>query len=174
MTSSLTSAEPKPRARIEVLVAYSVLALVGAAFFAFSFQFDFTNSRGLVGPGLLPRVSGLILVILSVLLILQEALRGSLLVGDSGVAADSAKPSRKTVRKLATVFGLITVTLLVVPFLGLIVSLTILVFVLTMFVERMPRIPSIIITVSAGVVAYLLFVVALQFRLPMGILEGIL
>lgn len=174
MTASLTSAEPKSRARIDVLVAYSVLALVGAAFFVLSFQYDFTNSRGLVGPGLLPRVSGLILLILAVLLILQEYVRGSHLAGDSGIAAESSKPSRETALKLATVFGLITVTLLVVPFLGLIVSLTILVFVLTMFVERMPRIPSIIITVAAGVVSYFLFVVILQFRLPMGILEGIL
>jgi hypothetical protein len=173
MTTTPNSAAPRLRARTGVLIAYGVLALIGASFFAFSFQFDFTNSRGLVGPGMLPRVAGLFLAVLGMLLIVQEVVKGSTLAGDAGVASEFSKPNRETARKLVTVFGLITVTLLLVPLLGLIVALTLLVLVLTLFVERMPRIPSIIITVSAGVVAYFLFVVMLQFRLPLGILEGI-
>lgn len=60
------------------------------------------------------------------------------------------------------------------PLLGLILSLMLLVSALTIGVERMPAVPSLLITAAAGAVAYLVFIVTLRVPLPMGVLEGIL
>lgn len=69
---------------------------------------------------------------------------------------------------------LVVLGLLLVPLLGLILSLMLLVSVLTIGVERMPAVPSLLITAAAGAVAYLVFIVTLRVPLPMGVLEGIL
>lgn len=179
MSVAETDTERAPaqlRGRKSVIVAYGVLAVLGAAFFALSFQYDFLKAGDLVGPGLLPRVAGLMLALIGVGLILQEIFVGSTLAGDSGMVleGDDAPLSRETAIKLVSVFGLITVSLLLTPVLGLIPSLALLVFVLTVFIEKMSVVVSTIVTVSAAVVAYLLFVILLQFPLPMGIFEGLL
>ena len=162
------------RVRRGVLTAYGVIVLVGTAFLVGSFQYDFYRNVDQVGPGYLPRFAGAFLVILGVLLLIQEIRVGSQLGGDSGIAQASGALNRSTVIKLVTVFGLITVALLLVPVLGLIVSLVLLIPALTIGVERMPVGRSLILTLGAGVIAYLLFIVVLSVPLPMGILGGLL
>lgn len=166
--------EEKRRTRVSVMIAYGILALIGAGFFALSFQYAFTTAAGTVGPAFLPRIVGALTAVLGIALAVQEVRVGSVLLGDSGSAEDGSRLSRGTLVKLVSVFGLMTLALLLVPVLGLILPLTLLVLVVTVFLERMPVLPSIIVTISAAVVAYVLFVVILQFPIPMGILEGIL
>lgn len=172
--TAVPATEEKRRTRVGVLISYGILAVIGAAFFALSFQYDFSTARGTVGPAFLPRIVGGLTAVLGLGLVVQELRTGSVLLGDSGAAEAESKLSRPTLIKLVSVFGLMTVALLSVPLLGLILPLTLLVFVVTVFVERMPLITSIIVTISAAVVAYVLFVVILRFPIPMGILEGIL
>jgi hypothetical protein len=160
------------RTRAGVLVAYGVITMLGAGFFAVSFEYEFVKGDGLVGPGFLPRIVGALLVVLGALLVLQEVRVGSNLVGDSGTVEQKSTLGRATVVKLASVFGIMTVALLLVPFLGLLVPLAALVLVVTVFVERMPLVPSILVTVGAGAAAYVLFVMILQFPVPMGLFEG--
>lgn len=173
MTSEAPRRGPARRARRSVLASYAVVAVVGLAFFLGSFQYDFYRNVDQVGPGFLPRITGALVTVLGLALMAQELRVGSHLAGDSGVLEDSKKMSRATVVKLLTVFGLITLALLLVPVLGLIVSLVLLVPALTIWVERMPVKQSLILTVAAGVVAYLLFVVALRIPVPMGVFEGV-
>jgi hypothetical protein len=61
-----------------------------------------------------------------------------------------------------------------VPVLGLIPPLVLLVAALTIFVERMPVLPSLAVTAGAAVVAYALFVMVLRVPIPMGVFEGVL
>lgn len=169
-----TAETPTRRARRSVLIAYGVVALFGAAFFALSFQYDFFRYGDQVGPGLLPRIVGALVAVLGLALMLQEVRTGSVLTGDSGIEDEDedAGPSRQTIIKLVSVFGMIVVAVLLVPLIGLVPPLVLLVLALTIFVEKMPVIPSLISTVVAGVVAFVLFAVVLRLPVPMGIFEG--
>lgn len=160
--------------RRSVLIAYGALGVIGAGFFALSFQYDFTVRDGLVGPALLPRVAGAILAVIGLLLALQEWRSGSVLAGDSGSDEQAEKLDRRTVVKLLSVFGGITAALLITPVIGLLPALTLLALALMIVVERMPVVTSLIIGVAAGVVGHLLFGVVLQVPLPLGVFEGVL
>ena len=46
--------------------------------------------------------------------------------------------------------------------------------ILTIFVEKMKLLPSLLLTVGVAVVGYTLFVYLLNIPMPMGIFEGIL
>lgn len=163
---------PRRTARRAILIAYGVIALTGALFFALSFQYDFHRYEDQVGPGFLPRIAGGIVLLLGTALMVQEARVGSVLLGDSGVDEEqSGGMSRTTVIKLLTVFGIIILAVLLVPVLGLIPPLVLLVAALTIFVERMPVLPSVAVTVGAAVVAYALFVLVLRVPIPMGVFE---
>ncbi len=168
------SAATTQRARRSVLVAYAILSAVGAGFFLLSFQYDFSVRGGLVGPGFLPRIAGGALAVIGLLLVAQELRGGSVLKGDSGSDEAAERISRSTAIKLVAVFAGITIALLVTPVIGLLPAFTLLVLALMLFVERMPVLPSILIAVTAGVVAHLLFGVALQVPLPLGVFEGVL
>lgn len=161
------------QARRNVLVAYGVIALFGAAGFALSFQYEFFRYGNQVGPGFLPRVVAAIVVILGLALMLQEIRVGSVLRGDSGVD-DEASEQQTSTRKLVVVFGLIILAVLLVPVLGLVPPLVALVAALTIGVERKPLIPSLILTASAALVAWGLFVAVLRVPVPMGLFEGVL
>ena len=159
-------------ARRAVIIAYGVIALIGALFFALSFQYDFHRYEDQVGPGSLPRIAGAVVLVLGIALMIQEARTGSVLLGDSGVEEEQSEGmSRKTVIKLLTVFGIIILAVLLVPVLGLIPPLVLLVAALTIFVERMPVLPSLAVTDGAAVVAYALFVMVLRVPIPMGVFE---
>lgn len=158
--------EQSRRARPGPLIAHVVTTFIGAGFFLGSFRYDLYRAEEQIGPAFLPRYA-------SVLLVVQEIRGRSELSGDSGVE-EARSITRPMIIKLVTVFGLITGALLLVPLLGLILSLMLLVAALTIGVEKMPAVPSLLITAAAGAVAYLVFIVTLRVPLPMGVLEGIL
>ncbi|MGI6878537.1 tripartite tricarboxylate transporter TctB family protein [Microbacterium sp. gxy059] len=163
------------RVRRGVVAAYGVIALIGAAFFALSFEYDFFRYGDQVGPGFLPRVAGMLALLLGIALIVQEIRTGSVLLGDSGVEEDGdTGMSRASMIKLLTVFGLIILAVLLVPVLGLIPPLVLLVGTLTIVIERMPILPSILVAALAAAIAYALFVLVLRVPIPMGVFEGIL
>lgn len=167
--------EARASARRSVLIAYGVITLVGAFFFSFSFQYDFfRGDSGQVGAGFLPRVVSVLVMVLGLALMRQELRGGSRLTGDSGVAEEEQALDSRTARKLAVVFGLMTLALLLVPVLGLVLPLVALVLALTVGVERAPLLPSLAVTVGAAVIGYVLFVTVLNIPLPMGVLEGVL
>lgn len=165
--------EQSRRARPGPLIAHVVTTFIGAGFFLGSFRYDLYRAEEQIGPAFLPRYASVLLVVLGLLLVVQEIRGRSELSGDSGVE-EARSITRPMIIKLLTVFGLITGALLLVPLLGLILSLMLLVSVLTIGVERMPAVPSLLITAAAGAVAYLVFIVTLRVPLPMGVLEGIL
>lgn len=162
------------RVRRSVVVSYGVLAVIGALFFTLSFQYDFFRYEDQVGPGFLPRVAGAIVLLLGIALIVQEIRTGSALLGDSGAEEQGERMSRSSIVKLLTVFGLIIAAVLLVPLLGLIPPLVLLVVALTVFIERMPVLPSLAVAAAAAIVAYVLFVLVLRVPVPLGIFEGLI
>ena len=171
--SGAAGAESQSRRRPGVLISYAVLTLLGFGFFVGSLQYEMATAGGQVGPAYLPRYASILLVILGLLLVMQELRGRSRLAGDSGIEDDAPPLGRRTVIKLLGVFGMITVALLLVPVLGLILSLVLLIPALSIGVERMPVMTSLIVTVCAAVLAYVLFIVVLQVPLPMGVFEGV-
>ncbi len=171
--SGAAGAESQSRRRPGVLISYAVLTLLGFGFFVGSLQYEMATAGAQVGPAYLPRYASILLVILGLLLVMQELRGRSRLAGDSGIEDDAPPLGRRTVIKLLGVFGMITVALLLVPVLGLILSLVLLIPALSIGVERMPVVTSLIVTVCAAVLAYVLFIVVLQVPLPMGVFEGV-
>jgi Tripartite tricarboxylate transporter TctB family len=73
-------------------------------------------------------------------------------------------------RTVAVAFGLMFVTVLLVPVLGFLLSFGLLILALVTFVEREGWLRGILLSVSAIAVTWLTFVVLLEIPLPPGIL----
>ncbi|MGO2658182.1 tripartite tricarboxylate transporter TctB family protein [Mycetocola reblochoni] len=172
----MTATPPTTTARAPrrtVLIAYGVLIAIGAAFAvgaAVSYPLLLENSQ--VGPGLMPLVAGSALVLVGLLLVRQELTTGSVLEGD-GAAVDTSGEDiakrRRTHRKLLSVMGLTVVAAALIPVLGLLPVMSMLVFVLSVFVERRPWWQALLVAIAAFVVAYVIFVAVLMTPLPFGI-----
>jgi hypothetical protein len=147
-------------ARAIELATYAVLAVAGAGVAAGSFSYGLLVDGGLVGPGLLPLVAGVLVFAFSGAL-LARAWRGQVPVDDAPV-----EPRR--VRVVWVVFGLLLVTLLLAPLIGFLPAFGLFVFVVSRFVERRPWWWSVVVAVLAGVVLYVVFVVFLNVPLPGG------
>ncbi|MBA4863033.1 tripartite tricarboxylate transporter TctB family protein [Streptomyces sp. PSKA54] len=162
-------------ARQPVLAAHATLTAVGAAFFLGSFAYPWTNPEdGTIGAGALPRVAGLLLLLLGLSLIRQELRVGSVLEGD-GQAAEAPdhtpEEARRTRGKLAVVIVTMVVTALLIPFLGMLPALTLMTLFLTAVVERLPLPRALAVSAGVFAVAYLLFIVVLRVPLPFGLLD---
>lgn len=168
MTSVMNRREERQGARRGVLIAYALITAIGLAFVVGSYSYTYQMESGQVGPGYLPRFVGGIVIILGVLLVIQELRGGSVLAGDSGVD-ESRKLDRSTIIKLVIVFALMALAVTATPLIGIIPSLAILVAVLGIFVEKMPKITTMCFVIGASVGAYIIFIEVLNVPLPMGI-----
>lgn len=168
----MTEAPIKKRSpRRRVLVAYCTLLLVGLAFGLGGLSYPFTLEDGLIGPAALPVVSGLLLVFVSVLLIVQEVRGGSILEGDGVVSEEHEDPAERAAvrKKLITVVGSTVIAVALLPLLGLLPALTLLVIFHTAVVERQRWWKALASAVGAFVVSYLIFIVILGTPLPFGL-----
>ncbi|MFE1168348.1 tripartite tricarboxylate transporter TctB family protein [Nocardiopsis sp. NPDC058789] len=162
------------RARPSVLAAHAALSVLGALFLLGSFAYPFTAEDGTVGPGALPRVAGLALAVIGVVLLYREARTGTVLRGDGHVEEDSghsAEELRAIRRKLAVVSAALVCTGALIPFLGILPALAVLTLFLTIGVERLRWPVALTASVGVLVVCYLLFVVLLRVPLPLGVFD---
>ncbi|MFI6690690.1 tripartite tricarboxylate transporter TctB family protein [Streptomyces sp. NPDC050433] len=175
-TEPPAGAAPTPgAARRPVLAAYAVLTTIGALFFLGSFAYPWTNPEdGTVGAAALPRVAGLLLLLVGLGLIRQEFRTGSILEGDGHVteeAEHTPEETRAIRRTLVLVIAVMVLTALLIPILGMLPALALMTLYVTAFVEKL-RWPVALAT-SAGVlvVSYLLFTVVLRVPLPLGLFD---
>ncbi|MGW8527962.1 MULTISPECIES: tripartite tricarboxylate transporter TctB family protein [Nocardiopsidaceae] len=163
------------RARPSVLATHAVLACLGGFFFLGSFSYPWTTVEdGTVGPGALPRVAGLALLLIGLAMLRREARTGTVLEGDGHVEEETERTDaehRTVRRKLAVVSAALVATAVLIPFLGMLPTLAALTLFLTISVERL-RWP-VALTASLGVlvVCYLLFGVLLRVPLPLGVFD---
>lgn len=171
---------PAPdRARWPMRAAHTVLAAVGTLFFLGSFAYPWTTEEdGTIGPAVLPRVAGLLLLLVALALLRREERSGTALEGDGGdQEPDSRAGGEKSPggpgsgRRLLVVAASLPCTGLLIPVLGMLPALALLTLFLTLAVERLR--PWVALTASAGVliVCYLLFVVLLRVPLPLGLFD---
>jgi membrane associated rhomboid family serine protease len=170
-----TTSPARAAGRRPVLAAYAVLTVVGALFFLGSFAYPWTNPEdGTIGAGALPRVAGLLLLLIGLALMRQESRTGSVLEGDGHVVEDeehTPEETRAIRRKLILITAVMVVTALLIPILGMLPALALMTLYVTAFVEKLRR--PVALSTAAGVlvVSYLLFTVVLRVPLPLGLFD---
>ena len=175
------------------LTAFGVLVVLGGAIFASSFGYGIFLEENRVGPGFLPMLLGLLLVLLSGSQ-LVAALRSSrpqpvsvleTLVGSAGAATETPATSSAQddepgidvlgrthgfrVRQMRMVVAATFVTLLLVPYAGFLLAFGALVLFIATVVERRSWLSAVAITATAVAVVYGVFAVFLNVPLPTGL-----
>jgi putative tricarboxylic transport membrane protein len=120
----------------------------------------------------MPFVAGVLLVVFGVMIGVEAALhRGRVPsrtlqnIEQGGVEGEEEGGGRT----VAVAFGLMLVTVLLIPVLGFLLSFGLLILVLVTFVEKEGWLRGILLSVSAIAVTWLTFVVLLEIPLPPGI-----
>jgi hypothetical protein len=165
-----------PRAQA---VAFGVLAALGAAVFGTSFGFGILGEEGRVGAGLLPMVTGLLLLLLSAgqlaARVLRAAPRGPDRGGEQGPGVDATgRTEPQRVRRLWTVVAALPVTVLLVPLVGFLPALGLLVLFVSAVVERRPPLVALLVTAVAVAAGYGVFAEFLDVPLPTGAVGDLL
>jgi hypothetical protein len=180
-----------PRAQA---VGFGVLALLGAAVFGTSFGYGILGEEGRVDPGLLPMVTGLLLLLLSGGQLLTRLLRDGrfrrtdrspepIRQGDrssdpgagEGAGVDAfGRTETQRVRRLWTVVAALPVAVLLVPLAGFLAALGLLVLFVSAVVERRPPLVALLVTAVAVAAGYGIFAEFLDVPLPTGALGDLL
>lgn len=159
MTGEAATADPRGQ-----VVAFGVLAALGAGLFASSFGYGILGEGGRVGPGLLPMVTGLLLLVLSAAQLFARLRRPAPADPDAPGPADARR-----VRQLWTVALALPVAVLLVPLLGFLVAFGLLVLFVSAVVERRPPLVALLVTAAAVACGYGVFAVFLDVPLPTGL-----
>jgi hypothetical protein len=159
-------------------IAFGVLAAVGAAVFATSFGYGILGEGGRVGPGLLPMVTGLLLLLLSAVQLLAR-LRRLRAGGTTPPPQDAGtdvfgRTEAQRVRQLVMVLIALPVSVLMVPVLGFLVAFGLLVLFVSAVVERRPPLVALLVTAVAVALGYGIFAVFLDVPLPAGLVGELL
>lgn len=126
-----------------------------------SFELDFF-SGGTIGPGLMPQMISILLLIL----ILAQAV----VVMKGKKEEKDPVTQGSTFKKHILLIALIICTLLFAEKIGLLLSLGILIFLASFFIEKLSLIKTIVFTLVTMIMLYLIFVQWLGINLPLGIL----
>lgn len=165
------------------VVALVVVAAigVGVAVVAPGYGLDVDGQR--IGPGFLPLTAGIGLAILS-LVQLASQLRATAAARRARGGRDApvldphgeestdvlGRTGARRKRNMRLVTAAVILTVLLVPVIGFLESFGLMLLFVSIFVERRPVVPAIAISLVAVAVVYLIFVVGLNVRLPMGAL----
>lgn len=165
------------------VTALCVMAAIGIAAAAAAPRYGMTVGGERIGPGFLPLVAGGGLAILALVLIAGELRRAvAARRQPSAGAAEPVPPDSEITkddlgrtmaqrqRNMRIVTVALVVTIALIPMIGFIESFALLLLFVSIFVERRPVLPALIITLGAVVTVYLIFVAFLNVRLPMGAL----
>ncbi|MGY3128274.1 hypothetical protein ACVWW9_001773 [Agrococcus sp. UYP33] len=176
--------------RIVRAASSAALALLGLAAAIGGWGYGVAQENGQIGPGFLPVALGIIIVVLagvdtaSILLRREPTHPAEQLTGveaeADAAAIDTVEESpdidalgrsqRQRNRMLVVVGGMLLGALLLVPVLGLLISLGVLMLTIAIVVERRPIISSIIVSVVAVGIVHLIFGVLLNVPLPTGLI----
>lgn len=191
----MSGARADVRAPAGEVVAFGVLTVLGLAMFVSALGYGVLLEGNRVGPGFLPAVLGLLLLLLGggqLVARLVRPHRGGVPVPADGqpsgvVASGSLSPPQAPeqpgepetdvlgrtqgdrVRQLRLVIAAILVTIVLVPYLGLLLAFGLLMVFISMVVERRPLLPSVAITAVAVAAIYGVFSVFLGVPLPTGL-----
>lgn len=172
------------------VIGTALLAVVGVVSLVAGLGYGFARPGGVVGPGFLPVTVGAFLLLAALAeiarLYLEPPAEGTGILGQAASVEQQAKAStgqaqepeldtfgrdeKQRSRAIYQVFGLMLVALLLVPYAGLLLSLTAFVLAILLWVERRPLLVSLAATGGILLTAYLVFVVFLAVPVPQGTL----
>jgi hypothetical protein len=179
------------RSPVTAKAAFSaVLAVVGVAAAIGGVSYGMMQENGQIGAGFLPAVLGTALALLAAVDVAQTLRRrdAANTAGElTGVEAEADAASIDTVaeapdvdalgrtqrqrnRMLATVLGMLVVALLLVPVLGLLLSLGVLIVAISTIVERRSILPALLVSAIAVGVIHLVFAELLGVPMPTGLI----
>jgi putative tricarboxylic transport membrane protein len=155
------------------VVTYGALTLLGVVAAVVGRGYGLLLPNGQVGPGMVPTVSGVLLAVLGGVLTVR-AIREHRANPPQTVDRESrdifGRTEPERVRHLWVVFGLLLAAIFGVSLFGFLISFGAFVLVVSTWVERRRLLSSLVITVSAVVFIYVVFVVFLRVPLPQGLL----
>lgn len=152
-----------------------ILVALGATFTAFSVDYGILGEGARIGPGFVPCVVGLLLVVFGVTIgweTRQSRAQPASTVAEEDTAPDATteeEPPRNTTKIVTLVFALLLVAVILAPILGFIPTFSLLVFAILAGVEREHIGLSFAISLGIGLLAWLLFYEFMGIRLPLGI-----
>lgn len=182
------------------VVGTVILGVVGLVAVVMGLSYGFTAETGQVGPGFLPVLTGGFIVLATLMELARmffatsSPVQGSFMEqvekveeaaqeaiarahahdgADEGAGPDLdtfGRTRRQRGAATASIFGLMLLALLLVPVLGLLLSLTAMTLALLLVVERKPVLPSVLATGAGLAFFYLTFVQGLNVPLPTGLL----
>jgi len=189
----VTGEESATTIDVERAVAFGLLTAVGGYAFFMSFDYGWFNEGNRVGPGLVPAVTGALVALISGGLLIATLLRrapsrseglaqiATATTGDSALVEEEERgeddvdmfgrtPAQR-VRQLWLVTGGLLVALYLIGFVGMLPALGLFCLFASIYVERRPWLPSVLVTAASLAVAYGVFVVFLEVPLPTGYLD---
>jgi putative tricarboxylic transport membrane protein len=152
--------------RIPDLIGAGLLVALGIAFAVGATRFELIAEGGRIGPGLMPFVSGVLLVVFGVLVGVEAWWRRE---RTQEVVADEEAVSNRSV---ARAFALMLGAVLLVPIIGFLLSFGLLIFALVVLLEREPFWLGLVLSIGAIAVTWIVFVWFLRIPLPQGIFSG--
>lgn len=167
-------------------IGSGLLALLGAAFVAGSLRFEVVRESGEIGPGFMPFVSGVLLVVFGAMVGVRTWWRVRLVRGphqrgasrdaeseDLAWPEDADSQEDRWRYSVGPVFVLLTVAIVLIPVLGFLVSFGLLIFALVRFVEQERTLFATLLAAGTVVAAWLIFVRFLEIPLPGGFFEQV-
>jgi|GEM_PF-2441909 len=152
-----------------------ILVAIGAAFSTLSVDYGILGEEARISPGFVPFVVGLLLVAFGAM-IGWETWRSRIHAtinpteDDTEAESDTDKEARyNTTKSVALIFGLLFIAVILAPILGFLLTFSILVFAILAGVERERLWFSLVISLSIGLLAWLIFYQFMGIRLPLGI-----
>ena len=155
------------------LIGAGLLVALGVAFAVGGTGYGVFAEGTRIGPGFMPFVAGVLLVVFGVMIGVEAAMhrgRAPSHTTQNMQEGDVEGDEEGSARTVAVAFGLMLVTVLLIPVLGFLLSFGLLILALVTFVEREGWLRGILLSVSAIVVTWLTFVVLLEIPLPPGLL----
>lgn len=179
----LITPEPEGASTGGTILALLLMTALGisVAVVAPGYGLDVDGER--IGPGFLPLVAGVGLAVLSLVQLASHLRATAAARRERGGGAEPevdphgeestdvlGRTGANRTRNMRLVTVAIVVTVLLIPVIGFLESFALLLLFVSVVVERRPVLPAVAITLIAVTVVYVIFVVLLNVRLPMGLL----
>ena len=160
-------------------IAHFVLLGIGICVFVMAFGYGFFEENGEVGPGLVPGLAGGV-IILATLWDMWKSYKEEKMAHPVGEAkadgeqdvldAEDDSESQTRTGAVLAVFGVLLAAVVLTRFIGLLLSLVVMVFVLVTFVERKKWWQGLLEAGCVFLMGYVVFIVLLNVPLPSGTL----
>jgi putative tricarboxylic transport membrane protein len=155
------------------LIGAALLMTLGIAFAAGGTSYGVFGEGGRIGPGFMPFAAGSLLVLFGAMIGAEGLFRREAEPRDGKEASEDENNGEQG-RSVRIAFGLMLVTILLIPVLGFLVSFGLLILALVTFVEREGWTRGILLSVGSVALTWVTFVLLLEIPLPTGFLGQLL